>query len=146
MNDIRLFVTLGCTPQSAQATLRRLDQALTRWHWGSAGSRADARLVIKNLIDDALEHAGSGLTPDISLELTRSGHRLRIAVTDSTPDRRHTRPVDSAGDHGLHLVKSIAAQWGSAPHPRGGTTVWCELISIPEPRQPAPSETLDIAA
>ena len=145
MNDIRLYVTLGSTPQAAQAALLRLDQAVARWNWGSAGSRADARLVIEELIGNAIDQAlaHTGFAPDISLELTRSGHRLRIAVTDSSPGRPNPRPVD---EHGLHVVASIAAQWGTAPHPHGGTTVWCELINIPEPRQPAPSETFGIAA
>jgi hypothetical protein len=144
MNDIRLYVTLGSTPHDAQAAIDRLDQALARWNWGSAGSRVDARLVIKELIDDALEHAGPA--PDISLELMRSGHRLRIEVTDGTPGHPHPRSVDAAGYIGLDVVQSIASQWGSAPHPRGGTTVWCELINIPEPRRPAPSETFGVAA
>jgi signal transduction histidine kinase len=144
MNDIRLYVTLGSTPHDAQAAIDRLDQALARWNWGSAGSRADARLVIKELIDDALEHAG--LAPDISLELARSGHRLRIEVTDNSPGDPHSRFVEATGHHGLNVVQSLASQWGTAIHPHGGTTVWCELINIPEPRRPAPSETFGIAA
>ena len=144
MNDIRLYVTLGSTTEAAQAATERLEQALARWNWGSAASRADAHLVIKELIEDALEHAGP--VPDISLELTRSGHRLRIAVTDNSPGDPHSRFVETTGHHGLNIVQSLASQWGTAIHPHGGTTVWCELITIPEPRQPAPSETFDVAA
>lgn len=144
MNDIRLYVSLGSTPKAAQSATDRLDQALARWNWGSACSRTDAHLVIKELIDDALAHAGP--TPRISLELRRSGHRLRIEVTDNSPAHPRPRPVDAADQHGLRVVTSIASQWGTAHHPYGGTTVWCELIDIPEPRRPAPSETFDIAA
>lgn len=144
MNDIRLYVSLGCTPQAAQAATDRLDQALTRWNWGCAGSRSDARLVIKELISDAIAHAGPA--PDISLEIARSGHRLRIEVTDNSPGHPHSRFTEAAGHHELQVVQSHASQWGTAIHPHGGTTVWCELIDIPEPRRPAPSETFDIAA
>lgn len=144
MNDIRLYITLGSTPQATQAATERLDQALVRWNWGCAGSRADAHVVIEELIEDAVTHAGP--KPDISLELTRSGHRLRIAVTDNSPGHPHSRLVETSGHHGLRVVQSVAAQWGTAIHPHGGTTVWCELINIPEPRRPAPSETFGIAA
>ena len=144
MNDIRLYVTLGATPQAAQAATDRLDQALARWNWGSSGSRADAHLAIKELIEDAIAHAGP--SPDISLELTRSGHRLRIAVTDNSPGLPHSRFVEAAGHHELRTVQSLASQWGTAIHPHGGTTVWCELINIPEPRRPASSESFGIAA
>ena len=144
MNDIRLYVTLGSTPQAAQAAIERLEQALARWNWGSAGSRGGARRVIKELIDDAVEHAGAA--PDISLELTRSGHRLRIAVTDNSTGHPHSRFVEASGHHELQAVQSLASQWGTAIHPHGGITVWCELIDIPEPRQPSPSETFDVAA
>ena len=99
MNDIRLYVTLGATPQAAQAATDRLDQALARWNWGSSGSRADAHLAIKELIEDAIAHAGP--SPDISLELTRSGHRLRIAVTDNSPGDPHARFVEAPSHHDL---------------------------------------------
>ncbi|HTK61216.1 MAG TPA: ATP-binding protein [Pseudonocardia sp.] len=144
MNDIRLYVSLGSTPKAAQSATDRLDQALARWNWGSAGSRTDARLVIKALVDDALVHAGPA--PRISLELRRSGHRLRIEVTDNSPTHPRPRPVDGAAQRTLHVVASISSQWGTAHHPHGGTTVWCELIDIPEPRRPARSEIFDIAA
>jgi hypothetical protein len=144
MNDTRLYVTLGATPIAALAAMDRLEQVLTRWNWGSAGSRAGARLVIKELIEDAVEHAGPA--PEVALELARAGHRLRIEVTDTTPGHPHSRFVEAAGHHELHVVQSLASQWGTSIHPHGGTTVWCELISIPEPRRPGPTETLDIAA
>ena len=144
MNDIRLYITLGATPQAVQSATDRLDQALARWNWGCAAARADAHLVIKELLEDAIAHAGP--TPDIALELTRSGHRLRIAVTDNSPGHPHSRFVEATGHHGLRTVQSLASQWGTAIHPHGGTTVWCELIDIPEPRRPTPSETFDIAA
>lgn len=144
MNDTRLYVTLGSTPKAAQAAIERLDRALARWNWGSPGSRDEARLVIKELIEDALGHAGPA--PEISLEIARSGHRLRIEVTDCSPGRPQPRSEDTAGQYGLHMIQAIASQWGSAHHPHGGTTTWCELIDIPAPRRPARSETFGFAA
>jgi hypothetical protein len=133
MIDFRLHLTLCGIPRPTEAARDRLDRALARWNWGSFDSRAVARAVTGELVDDALQHGGTA--PDISLQLTRSGRRLRIEVTDSSsgqaPDHPHIDPT---------ALLEHAAQWGNTSHPYGGTTVWCELLDLPEPRRPARSE------
>jgi serine/threonine-protein kinase RsbW len=124
MNDIQLYVTVDSSPTAAHAARRMLDRALDRWGWGCDGARADALLLISELVGNAVEHGGDG--PRISVQLTRSGRRLRISVTDTSP----THPsVGPDGGYGLRLVQAIASQWASTPHPHGGKTVWCELTA-----------------
>jgi hypothetical protein len=127
MIDFRLHMTLRGTPDRPTEDARdRLDRALARWNWGSSDSRAAARAITGELVDGALRHARPA--SDVGVQLTRSGHRLRIAVTADAPPDRTWVP----GPH--------AARWGTTGHPHGRTTVWCELLDIPMPRRPARSE------
>jgi anti-sigma regulatory factor (Ser/Thr protein kinase) len=137
MNDIQLYVTVPSDENAAHTARTLLDRAMTRWCWGADGSRADALLLISELVGNAVEHGGGG--PRIPIQLTRSGRRLRISVTDASP----THPsVGTDSGYGLRMVQAIASQWASTPHPYGGKTVWCELTEAPRPRSVVPSHAI----
>jgi hypothetical protein len=98
-----------------------------------------ARRVMSELVLNAVEHAGTGLT----VTVTHRASGLRLAVADGDPRLPRLRapgpvhggaPFDVRG-HGLRAVQSVAAAWGAEPTATG-KVVWADLL-IPEP-PPAP--------
>ena len=90
----------------------------------------DALLVAGELLANAHQHGG-GAT---ALDLTWSGTRLRIEVSDASPTPPGLiQPHEAArpSGHGLYLVERLSTHWGS--HPRAdGKTVWAELHCPPD--------------
>lgn len=91
-----------------------------------AGDLSDAAaLVVTELAANAVLHAHSGFTVDLSL------HRdvLRISVRDASP-----LPAGGAGAalpatplHGLGVVHALASRWGVRPLGHAGKSVWVDL-------------------
>ena len=102
--------------------------------------RTDAvLLVVSELVTNALVHTDGQVRLDLSLV----GHRLRIAVADSSP-RTPVKPTgvgwEATGGRGILLVEAMAAAWGTVPV-SGGKQVWADLplepVSVPVPVQPS---------
>jgi anti-sigma regulatory factor (Ser/Thr protein kinase) len=95
-----------------------------------------AQLVISELVTNALVHTHGA----VRLDLTLTGDRLRMAVSDSSP-RAPARPVvvdwEATGGRGLLLIEAMSGAWGSVPV-SGGKQVWSEIV-LP-PREPAPED------
>ncbi len=87
-----------------------------------ADSRADAVLVLDELVSNALRH---GLTPG-RVRLTRDAGHLRVEVTDASDVPARPRPPDRTGGRGLVLVAACSRQWGQWRHDTG-KTVWAEV-------------------
>jgi anti-sigma regulatory factor (Ser/Thr protein kinase) len=85
----------------------------------------DAELLISELATNAVLHARSAFT----VEVSRSGERLRICVADSSALAPRVRAYrsDSTTGRGLQLVQTLSAAWGVQPR-RPGKTVWVELL------------------
>ena len=88
-----------------------------------------ARLIMSELVTNAVEHAGT----DFVVTISRGGNRLHVAVHDCAP--RFTLPsrpalTDPAAlsdrGRGLMLVHKLATVWGSMPT-RGGKVVWATV-------------------
>lgn len=111
--------------------------ALADWRW-VPGSEAeeDVLLLVSELVTNACLHAGG---PRELVLRYAPGGRLRVEVTDDSPEPPKPRPVQDRsrpGGHGLVLLNVLARSWGSAPlpGPRPGKTVWLEVPSpLPEP-------------
>lgn len=79
-------------------------------------------LIIDELASNALRHGGGPVTA----ELSRSGHRWLIAVTDASP---HLPPLPARGrdpglgGFGLYLVADLSLRHGWCPE-HGSKTVW----------------------
>ena len=93
--------------------------------WGLAGSADAVLLIVSELVTNALVHTDG----PVRLDLTLTGERLRIAVSDNSP----RAPVKSAamdweatGGRGVLLVSAVSTAWGSVPL-SGGKQVWAEV-------------------
>jgi anti-sigma regulatory factor (Ser/Thr protein kinase) len=99
--------------------------------WALPRMYEDVRLVVSELVTNALRHAARysverhGSTP-IRLSLLRTGGRLTCAVTDpgdQIPVRREPDQVSQSG-RGLHLVEAFSDSWNWAPLAGHGKVVW----------------------
>jgi anti-sigma regulatory factor (Ser/Thr protein kinase) len=90
-----------------------------------------AMMLTSELVTNAVRH-GRG---DVGLRISRNGDRLRIEVSDASPDVPEPAPpagTDEERGRGLHIVDALAADWGIYPHDPGlGKTVWFELHRAP---------------
>jgi hypothetical protein len=107
--------------------------------------RTAARLVMSELVTNAITHAGT----DVGIATSFTGKFLRIAVQDgcttlprSVPDDPHTPTMRR---HGLQVVRDTAHHWGVTPLP-DGKIVWALFRGVLEPGRPVakirPSEFL----
>ncbi|MFC4859331.1 SpoIIE family protein phosphatase [Actinophytocola glycyrrhizae] len=100
----------------------------------------DAVLLTSELCENAVLHAGTGFTVD----LTANGIELTVAITDqgSTPMELRRVVPPAAGSRrathgrGLLLVDTVAAAWGSR-HDSDGHRVWFTLRATTPPSEPA---------
>ncbi len=96
--------------------------------WGCAHLADDGRLVLTELVTNALMHAGSGCRVSASFH----DGVLRLEVTDrggGVPDVQAPGVLSEHG-RGLVLVSALATAWGVDTSP-GGKTVWAELTGSP---------------
>ncbi|GAA1505290.1 hypothetical protein GCM10009677_42000 [Sphaerisporangium rubeum] len=101
--------------------------AQTLTAWGLAELSADARLVVSELVTNALRHAG----PPQGVRLLHRSAHLVCAVLDSADHP----PILTTADHfaesgrGLWLIDTLCSSWGWHPLPHG-KLVWA---SFPTP-------------
>jgi MEDS: MEthanogen/methylotroph, DcmR Sensory domain len=115
----RAFALSGDAPAAARHfavdAVRRL---------GAADLADDTALVVTELAANAIVHAQTGFTVDLSA----SPDVLRITVRDASP-----LPPASAADlpalplHGLGAVDALASRWGVERLGHSGKLVWVEL-------------------
>jgi hypothetical protein len=89
--------------------------------WGAGDIADDAALVVTELAANAIVHAHSGFTINLSVR----GDLVRISVCDASPlDGAELR---AAPLHGLGAVNALASSWGVESLGNAGKTVWVEL-------------------
>jgi anti-sigma regulatory factor (Ser/Thr protein kinase) len=124
----RLPLSLAAVPESP-GLARDLVASACR-AWGLANLLMPARLVVSELVTNAVQHAGTGITVVVS----RRGAGLHLAVADA--DRRLPRlpepaalrlgsPLDERG-RGLLTVHAMATVWGAMPT-ADGKVVWATI-------------------
>jgi anti-sigma regulatory factor (Ser/Thr protein kinase) len=96
--------------------------------------RAEALMLITELVTNAVRHGGARNGPPVDVEVALSPSLVRIAVTDPGAGfewrRPETTPEPAESGYGLLLVDRMAHRWGIERR-EGSTTVWFEL-SPPE--------------
>lgn len=117
---------LESSPEAAAAARTALD-GLT----GSVSARRlrDLRLLVSELVTNAVRHAGLRRGQHIRLIVDVEGHIVRVEVHDPgrgfTPRAPTPDPARASG-WGLYLVEELADRWGVDRAGRG-TRVWFEL-------------------
>jgi anti-sigma regulatory factor (Ser/Thr protein kinase) len=120
-----LSIGLAAVPESVREARDFVQDVLGSW--GLAEMYDDVRLVVSELVTNALRHAAGrpGDTP-IRVSLLRTGGRLTCAVTDpcdQIPVRREPDWISQSG-RGLHLVEAFSDSWNWAPLSSHGKVVW----------------------
>jgi anti-sigma regulatory factor (Ser/Thr protein kinase) len=107
--------------------------------WGLAGVSADARLVVSELVTNALRYVSAARPPapraprlpsrPIGLRLARHPASLRCEVTDPSDIMPSCLAPDENAEigRGLRLIAAISYQWGATLLPAGGKCVWADL-------------------
>jgi anti-sigma regulatory factor (Ser/Thr protein kinase) len=104
----------------ARAALSAFEPALSRRTF------QDARLLVTELITNALRHAPAARDGRVALRLTLGAGGLRIEVSD--PGHGFEPQIEGAspdGGRGLLIVHQLSDRWGIRASPT--TTVWCML-------------------
>jgi anti-sigma regulatory factor (Ser/Thr protein kinase) len=85
----------------------------------------DAVLVVSEVVTNAVQH-GAGV---VLVRLLRRRRYVRVEVQDNSPRLPVVLAVVGRAaerGRGLHIVRKLAARWGSQPT-GGGKVVWVEL-------------------
>jgi anti-sigma regulatory factor (Ser/Thr protein kinase) len=109
-----------------------------RWMqaWGAVTHLDAARLVVDELVANAVFHART----ELEVRITLAGDRLGLAVADrggGVPARRAPSGAEEGG-RGVMLVDALTDRWGVFPRARGGKVVWAVL------KDPALSRTVTL--
>ena len=122
---VNASVSFGADLESTTAARRFAERTMV--DWSVDGERFEtARLLVSELVANAVTHAETGVT----LQLDLSPERLRVEVRDEADgEPRARRPGhDDPTGRGLMIVEALADRWGVEPTPPG-KTVWFELGS-----------------
>ena len=103
---------------SARETLRTVLGS-----WADDGIRADAALLLTELVANCVRHARSPM----QIRLTVEHDVLRAEVRDGSVLNPLPREPDEHGGRGVLILDALASRWGVLGHPGAGKTVWFEL-------------------
>lgn len=101
---------------------------------GSLGDRVpahrvdDLRLLVSEVVTNAIRHAGTGPEDRVGLRIDVRGSRVRVEVRDEGSGfvfRRTKADPARASGWGLYLVAELADRWGIEDDQQ--TCVWFEL-------------------
>ena len=89
----------------------------------------DVRLLVTELITNALRHSAVRPGDNVSVKAEVSGETVRIEVRNPGSDGevKPRRPGPRGGGYGLYLVDRLARRWGVDSNDE--TVVWCEVAS-----------------
>lgn len=96
----------------------------------SRPARADATLVVSELVTNAVRHSGCGGDDEIELELMRTPDGVVISVRDvgrSPTEPTEREPSHAPGGFGTQLVDAVSAQWGTEHG--DGRLVWARIAA-----------------
>lgn len=115
----------GYSPRDTAPSRARRDVTLCLHTWGLDHLVDDARLIVSELVTNAIRHTHTGR---VVVSVTRHPDRVRIVVTDTSriPPAPAVPDSDAETGRGLWLVGQLATGWGSE-RLRTGKRVWVEL-------------------
>jgi hypothetical protein len=97
--------------------------------WDIEAWSSDAVCIASELVENAIEHAGTDL--EVRLELRRG--MLTVAVCDGSPAQAVLRQGAQGQPlgYGLQIIADLAKVWGCSPDLRGGKITWAVLTTGP---------------
>ena len=124
---------LGRQPDAVPRARRLVRSSLGDW---PDQVRADAELVVSELVTNALLHGD----PPVTVRLSAAG-TIRVEVSDAGPavPIRLQQNTETMTGRGLAMVSALTSGWGVEALPGGGKTVWAELAT--GRRRPAEAPT-----
>ena len=125
----QLQLTLPPEPSSAIAARDLVGAACDAWRLPDLV--LPGRLIISELVDNAVEHAGT----ELKVTVFRRGAGLHLSVHDGGTHLPHLRaPNPVPRGRGLRLVDAKSTAWGAMPT-RDGKLVWATI----RPTRPGPT-------
>lgn len=120
---LRCVLPFAAVPAEVPLLRRAVVRQLSRW--GLPTVTGEAELIVTELATNVVKHVGEGASATLVLECR--GGLLRVEVHDRS---RVMPSVTEAGcdaecGRGLHLLRSLATDWGAEPT-AAGKAVWCE--------------------
>ena len=112
------LLPVALSSASARKTLR-----IVLGDWADEGIRADAALLLTELVANCVRHARSPM----QIRLTVEHDLLRAEVRDGSALNPIPREPDEHGGRGVLILNALASSWGVLGHPGAGKTVWFEL-------------------
>jgi anti-sigma regulatory factor (Ser/Thr protein kinase) len=112
-------MTLPCGPTSPARARRFVRQTVDR-----QVHRDTIELLVSELVTNAVLYAPGR----VELTIVQAGDRTRVEVRDASPQLPAMRTPDLSGGRGLHVVESLAAEWGVDGH-LNGKTIWFEVAA-----------------
>ncbi|MBT2442725.1 SpoIIE family protein phosphatase [Streptomyces sp. ISL-36] len=132
---VRAGATVWRLPDAVMHARRYVKRTLRTWGVGTEAD--DVMLIVSELVTNALVHTQG----PVRFDLTLTGDRLRVAVSDSsprTPVRAASLDWEATGGRGMLLVEAMAETWGSVPL-SGGKQVWGEVTLASRPPVAGPA-------
>jgi len=113
------------------AARRFVEQTLDRWQCGSRLD--DVRLLVSELVTNALVHAGS--EAEVAVVLRSDAIRVEVADDSTNPPVLREATPREPGGRGLALVEALSTSWGFDIHD-DGKVVWFEVprLDADDPR------------
>ena len=125
----RIQADLPPTRRAPAAARALLDELLHAWGERDHDDLADdARVVVTELVTNAVLHAGGDGTLHLEISAGDDGTLVAVVVDGSAgrPVPRDPTTSDEGG-RGLQIVDHLASRWGVEEIESGGKQVWAEL-------------------
>jgi anti-sigma regulatory factor (Ser/Thr protein kinase) len=122
--QLRCVLPFEAVPAEVPLLRRAATKQLSRW--GVPAAANEMELLVTELATNVYKHVGEGASATLILE--RRGERLRLEVHDKSRVVPSLLPMscDEECGRGLHLLATLAADWGTVLT-AVGKAVWCEI-------------------
>jgi serine/threonine-protein kinase RsbW len=125
------LISMSLPARASSATTARTEVTRGLAQRITTGALEDVRLLLTELITNALRHSNMKADDEIGVKAELSGGTVRIEVHDAGRDGpvEVRAPGALSGGYGLFLVDRLTNRWGVDR--LDGTTVWAELSAGP---------------
>ncbi|MEH1129626.1 ATP-binding protein [Micromonospora sp. CPCC 206061] len=122
MSELSARFDMPLSEQAPGMARRAVGAVLAAWGFGDEDWLDGARVVVSELISNAVRH-GNGC---VELRVQAHGDRVIVSAADGSSVVPRRRRADDAGGRGLAVIEAFAPRWGVEDH-EGGKRVWVEL-------------------